>query len=426
MNAASGSNVRIVSGKGVRYTLDDGREVLDASNTAGVLGHAHPAMVAAIRSAASNAPAINEGWIWDDREQAAEDLIQLAFGGHGEWVGGVRFFVSGSEANDAALSLSQALTGRKALATRERAYHGMVGLARDLTVQPHWHGGLSIVGARSQTVPKTVPVRILPAPNSALYESSQKVRSTAIQLASVGDQLADVAATIIDYTQGGIYYDAEYQDLLASAIRDADSLWIADEVVTGLGRMGRWFAFEGGRSRPDIVTLGKSLGGGAAPVGAVVVSKDLMKELGRKSWQTYSTFRGHPMCVAAVRAYLRVVSEDGWFERVHLLEDLLKRRLLEIAHRHSSVRRIDGRGLHWTIELHGPDWRIWEANDEKPPIASQVANAALQAGVLIGTSGEQTSLFLAPPLIMSPDDLEKVVCALDYGLSSVEPRLYNN
>lgn len=94
----------------------------------------------------------------------------------------------------------------------------------------------------------------------------------------------------------------------------------------------------------------------------------------------------------------------------------MERRLIEIAERHPSVARVDGRGLHWTVELHGPDWRTWEANTTEAPIASLVAAKALDAGAMIGTSGEQTSLFLAPPLIISEKELDLILEALDEGL----------
>ncbi len=415
LNAGREPLVKIVGGQGVRFHLADGRKVIDGSNTGGALGHAHPDMVQAVRDAAAT-PVVNEGWFWAEREKAAEDLIATAFDGEHDWVGAVRFFLSGSEANDLALTLAQAMTGRTALATRERAYHGMTGLARQMTVQPHWHGGLALRDGGSRLVPNPVPVRTIPAPVGAKYGLLDDTRSNAERLSGLDTTLADIAATLIDYTQGGVYYDADYQDLVAEACRRSGSLWIADEVVTGLGRSGRWFAFQGGSSRPDMVTLGKTLAGGAAPAGAVVLSKELVAELGDKSWQTYSTFRAHPVAVAAMRANLRVVVRDGLIERAAELSAQLERGLVAIAQRHPSVARVDGFGMHWTIELHGPDWREWRADTSEPPIASRVAGRALDAGALIGTSGEQTSLFLCPAMVIADSELDELLAALDHGL----------
>ena len=118
-NAGKRQSMRVVGGEGVRFELDDGRRVIDGSNTGGPLGHRHPDLVAAVRRAADS-PVVNDGWLWAEREEAARDLIDIAFKGEESWIGAVRFFLSGSEANDLALTLSQAITGRSAIATRER------------------------------------------------------------------------------------------------------------------------------------------------------------------------------------------------------------------------------------------------------------------------------------------------------------------
>ncbi|MET0967707.1 MAG: aminotransferase class III-fold pyridoxal phosphate-dependent enzyme [Tardiphaga sp.] len=421
LNAGDSAPLTVVGGEGVYFHLQDGRRLIDGSNTGGGLGHRHPRMVEAIRNAADT-PMVNEGWTWIGREQAAEDLISTAFKGEEDWVGAVRFCISGSEANDMALSLCQALTQRTALATRERAYHGLVGLSRSMTVQPHWHGGLAVHAGGSQLPAPMTEVRVLPAPDGAIYGATDN-RPAKPLLADAGTTLKDTAATIIDYTQGGHYYDADYQDEVARHAADAGSYWIADEVVTGAGRAGRWFAFQGAQSRPDIVTLGKSLGGGAAAVAAVVVSKRIVEQLRGKSWQNYGTLRGHPISMAAVSAYLKTVTDEGILAHVRTLESYYARRLREIAGRHPSVKRVAGQGLHWTVELHGPDWRHWAADTMENPIASRGAPRALNPGAGIGTSGEQTSLFIAPPLVISEAESELLLQALDHGLELADQEL---
>jgi 4-aminobutyrate aminotransferase-like enzyme len=238
--------------------------------------------------------------------------------------------------------------------------------------------------------------------------------------------MKDAAAVVVDYTQGGIYHSAEYQDTVADAAEETGTLWIADEVVTGFGRTGRWFGFEGGESRPDIITLGKPLAGGAAPAGAVVLSSRVAAMLDRERWQTFSTFRGHPVMIAAMRAHLRVHAREDFVSHIQELDRVFAEGLAKIADRHPSVVRVDGRGLHWTIELEGPDWRDWRADVSEAPLASQVANKALDAGALIGTSGEQTSLFLAPPFIIEQPEVEALLDALDEGLALADEELERN
>lgn len=402
----------VVSAKGVWFELSDGRRVIDASNTAAPLGHAHPVIVEAIHGAAES-PAINEGWGWEPREEAAAELIKTAFRDE-DWVGAVRFFISASEANDAALALSQALSGRTGIATRQRAYHGGVGLARETTTQPHWHGGLSSVESGVSAPPRLAKVGEVQAPVSARVKGDEKF------LGENWDEetsriLGESAAVLLDYSQGGIYHQAEYQDRIAKAARDAGTIWIADETVTGFGRTGDWFQFQSGESRPDIVTMGKCLAAGGSAAGAMVLSKDLHERLGGRSWQTYSTFRGHPIQVATTKAHVQESNRIGLYKKAREFDQIVFDRLTRIAADHPSVRRIDGRGLHWTVELHGPSWEQWRGQ-EAEPMASRVASAALAEGALFATSGEQTSIFIAPPLIVSEEELGLLLDALDKAL----------
>jgi 4-aminobutyrate aminotransferase-like enzyme len=402
----------VTGGEGVWFQLAGGGGVTAATNPPPPLGHGHPEIVEAVRRAAS-APVVNEGWGWEERDEAANDLVQTAFGSE-SWVGAVRFFISASEANDAALSLAQAVTGRSDLATRERAYHGSVGLARELTIQPQWHGGLA-GPSRSRVPPRLATVHKIPAPTSSRVTGQPDPTAGDDWIDDARAKLRRSAAVLLDYSQGGTYHSPGYQDRIAEMCRDAGALWIADETVTGFGRIGGWFQFQHADSRPHMVTMGKCLAAGGAAAGAIVLSKTLLDQIEGTSWQSYSTFRGHPVEVAAIRAHLRVSARDRIFERAIGLDALMLSHMEEVANAHPGVKRIDGRGLHWTVELQGPDWRTWRG-EESEPLASRVASRALEADVLIATSGEQTSLFIAPPLIVSEPELEKIFDALHHGL----------
>jgi 4-aminobutyrate aminotransferase-like enzyme len=117
-----------------------------------------------------------------------------------------------------------------------------------------------------------------------------------------------------------------------------------------------------------------------------------------------------------------VSERDGIYNRARDLDADMLRRMHEIADAHPSVRRIDGRGLHWTVELHGPDWREWRG-DEPEPLASRVAARSLEAGALIATSAEQTSLFVAPPLIVDDEELDAIFAALSHGLELADAEI---
>ena len=227
---------------------------------------------------------------------------------------------------------------------------------------------------------------------------------------------------LADYSQGGIYHQPGYQDELAALSRDAGALWIADETVTGLGRVGHWFQFQAAESRPDVVTMGKGLAAGGAPGGAAVLSRELVERIEEAGWQSYSSYRAHPLEVAAIAAHIRISARDGLWRRARDFDELIAGEMRRLADAHPGVSRIDGRGLHWTIEFHGPSWREWEGHDPNP-LASRVAARTLEAGVMIATSGEQTSLFIAPPLIVEEDELMKILAAVDHGLELADAEL---
>lgn len=419
----AGSQPFIVSGEGVWLTLDDGRKVIDATNTAAPLGHSHPEIVEAVRKAAY-APALNEGMRWGPRESAADALLETYFDGE-DWAGAVRFFVSAGEANDVIGALCQALTGRTPLATRERAYHGGVGYARELTVQPQWHGGVSYRD-HIEASPRMAEIIEMPAPIGARIAGPKPDREGDLAaINAAAPRLSGAAALFLDYSQGGIYHQPWYQDRMAELAREAGAVWIADETVSGFGRMGYRFQFQAGDSRPDIVTMGKGLAAGGSPGGAAVLSKELVERLGNGIWQSYSSYRAHPIQVAATEAHVRVSQRERLWERAASFDDLMAAGMTEIANRHPGIARIDGRALHWTIELHGPDWREWEGRDPNP-LASRIAARIQDAGVLIATSGEQTSLFVAPPLIVEEAELKQILEAVDHGLDLADEELERN
>jgi 4-aminobutyrate aminotransferase-like enzyme len=179
-------------------------------------------------------------------------------------------------------------------------------------------------------------------------------------------------------------------------------------------------SFQRGEARPDLVTLGKGLAGGAAPAAAVVLSQRVAEMLEGQLWQSYSTFRGHPVSVAAVSATLRRIDQDDLVERADSVDAEMRTRLNEIASQHPSVRSVDGLGLHWTVELRGRDWRDWHADTSEITPADRIVEAAMDQGVLIATSAEETSLFIAPPLVVSDAEIDMILKGLDHALGAAD------
>jgi 4-aminobutyrate aminotransferase-like enzyme len=412
-------SMQAVSGRGTRLTLADGRIVIDAGSMSScLLGHCHPEIVAAVQSAAT-AVYVNDTVGFEPREQAAQDILGIAFEGE-RWADSVALFVSASEAVDLGLELAQILTGRKTLVSRQGSYHGAVGLAREVSQHPLWGAALASPSGGVWQRPRLADTRRLPAPICGRVTNLDGHDCRTTCLAGATEALANSAAVIMDYSQGGTVPSAQYQDVLAEAARKAGALWIADETVTGLGRMGRGFAFQRGDSRPDMVTMGKGLTGGAAAAGALILSRGMVDAIDHRRWMTGSTFRGHPLAVAAMSAVIAVIHRDELVERAARLGAGLGCELRSICASHPSVREVVGEGLLWFIQLAEPDpgWTedAWAGDGEHVALSQIVSDAVLERGVIIPAfSGER--LWLVPPLVISEAELSSAAEALDHGLT---------
>jgi 4-aminobutyrate aminotransferase-like enzyme len=407
----------ISEGQGATVRLGDGRQVIDCGSiSAALLGHQHPDLVAAVQ-AASLAPYVSDGIGHPAREQAAHDLLEIAFRDE-PWAAAVRFCNSASEANDMALSLARTITQRMPLVARHVGYHGGVGLAREVSDSPLWDGGLAARSGGS-TAPPDIgrDVRLLAgAPTSAPGVDGP---DTAELLDGAPELLDGAAAVIVDQGANGlVFVDGEYQDRLAALASAAGALWISDEAVTGLGRLGRSFAFQMGSSRPDIVTLGKGITAGAAPGGAVVISEGVAELLDGQRWMTYSTFRGHAVTAAAISATVRCIDRDGLIARAGELGAWFKQELLRLADRHPCAITVRGEGLHLSLELRGDaahEFRRWHGDGRARPVAEQLSEEILDHGALVAAYSGLT-LWFVPPLVITREQLELVLDATDKGL----------
>jgi 4-aminobutyrate aminotransferase-like enzyme len=411
--------LQAIRGRGTQLTLADGRTVLDVGcMSANLLGHCHPEVVAAVQAAAES---VNVGDMvgYPPREQAVDDILDIAYRGE-DWAGSVALFVSSSEAADLGLALAQMLTGREPLVCRRSSYHGGVGLAREVSHHPLWNTSLAALAGGVLARPSIAQTREIPMPECARVTAGPDHDCSVACLTGAPEALRDAAAVIMDYSQGGAVPSAQYQDTLAGMARSAGALWIADETVTGLGRMGHGFAFQRGSTRPDMVTMGKGLTAGAVPAGALILSEDVVDAIGKRRWMTSSTYRGHPLAVAAMSASVRVIDREGLVERAARLGKMLGPELASIAAAHPCVRGVIGEGLSWLINLAEPDAALaeddWYGDGQHAGMTNAVHRAMLDQGVLIPEfSGDR--LWIVPPLVISEGDLATALEALDSALA---------
>jgi acetylornithine/N-succinyldiaminopimelate aminotransferase len=349
----------------------DGHSYLDLVGGIAVsaLGHAHPAIVAAVTEQAGRLVHISNLYLHEPQVLLAERLIGLL------GVDGRVFFAnSGAEANEAAIKLVRRLQGseRPVFVAAEHSFHGRTMGALSLT------GKSSI---REPFAPFGLDVRFVP------YGDADALRAAVTP---------DCAAVFLEPTQGegGVVPPPEgYLRTARVACDAAGALLVLDEVQSGVGRTGGWFAFQREDVIPDVITLAKGLGGGL-PIGACIGFGDSATAL--KTGDHGSTFGGNPIACAAALAVLDTIERADLLENVKHVGAVLAHGIEAIDH--PLLTGVRGSGLWLAAVLAGDH-------------AAAVTTAARQAGFLVNAV-QPDAVRLAPPLILTAAEAEEFTAAL--------------
>lgn len=355
--------VTLVAGRGCAVVDDAGREYLDlvAGIAVNALGHAHPALVAAVSHQIATLGHTSNLAITEPALRLSERLAGLA-----DPAGGARVFLcnSGAEANEAAFKLAR-LTGRTRMVAAADGFHGRTMGALALTGQPA----------------KADPFRPLPGEVTFVPFGDAAALAQAVA--------GDVAAIVLEPIQGEAGVVVAPPGYLAAARRiadDAGALLVLDEVQTGIGRTGHWLAHQAphhGSVRPDVITLAKGLGGGL-PIGAMI----RLEHPGTPAFPPGShgsTFGGNPVSAAAALAVLDTISSEDLLANARARGEQLR----SAARRIPGVREARGAGLLVGVVLESAHAKAVEA-------------AARAAGVLVNAAAPDV-IRLAPPLILSAE-----------------------
>ena len=303
----------IVGGEGARLHTDDGRSILDMSSLAECsnLGHQHPRIVTAIRAQAEKLCFVTNAWGAEPRAQLAALLLERT----GYAGGRVFFTLGGTDANEHAVKFARQASGKPRgwIVTRDRSYHGASYAAMALSGDAR---------TRAQADPEAFRVLHVPPPYS--YRCPYGTRTDAECGAAAAARIAEVigergarevAAVLMEPNAGtnGIIAPDSFWPALRRATHEAGVCLIADEVMSGFGRCGEWFAWQryGEAARPDLMTLAKGLTGAHLPLGAVVLSAQIARALEPQMLYTGLTYCGHPLsCAAGVAALESYLEED--------------------------------------------------------------------------------------------------------------------
>ncbi|HEX7662005.1 MAG TPA: acetylornithine transaminase [Pseudonocardiaceae bacterium] len=370
MNSYGTPSLALVRGEGVWLWDADGNRYLDLVGGIAVsaLGHAHPAVIAAVTDQIGRLSHVSNIYISEPAVALAERLLDLAgVAGNGR----VFFCNSGTEALETAFKIARR-TGRAKVVSAERGFHGRTMGALTLTGQP---------SKRAPFEPLVPGVSYVPYGDAAALE------------AIVDDDTAAVVLEPIQGEAGAIVPPPDYLRAARSITAKHGTLLILDEVQTGIGRTGSWFAFQQAGVTPDVFTLAKGLGGGL-PLGACVgigAAGDLLQP-----GQHASTFGGNPVCCAAGLAVLDTIAAEGLLDHVAALGKEIASGI-ESLH-HPLVDSVRGNGLLLGMQLRDPK-------------AAKVADAGRAAGYLLNAV-QKDVVRLAPPLILERDQARDFVTAL--------------
>lgn len=362
----------LVRAQGTRLWDSEGNEYIDCAAAQGWanVGHSHPKVTAALHAQADTLVASQESTYNDQRArwmQAMAGVLQESLG----WAEcHLHPSNSGTEANEAALKLARLVTGRPGIIATMRGFHGRT------------------MGALSTTWNKKYREPFEPLVPGISHVPYNNIEAMAEAISD------ETAAVIIELVQGegGVYLGAtEYFQALRRLCTERGVLLIVDEIQTGVGRTGKWLACEHHELSPDVITLGKSIGGGL-PLGVTAWHKAVGAF---KSATHGSTFGGNPLVCATSRAVIEVIAEEKLVERSAELGTWLMEALRSLPT--DQIREVRGLGLMIGIELRGK--------------VTPVLQKLLERGVFALPAGLNV-LRLLPPLVIESSDLEEVIEAI--------------
>ena len=411
-------------GRGITIRDAAGKEYIDASGGAAVscLGHSNPDVLAALHAQIDRLDYAHTGFFTTSvAEELADEMIRHAPDG----IGHVYFTSGGSEGVEAALKLARQYfvergeTRRRHFIGRLQGYHGntlgalSVGgnLWRRRAFGPILLGNVHHVspcydyrGRRSDETPEAYGGRLA-------QELSDKIDEL-----GGANVIAFIAETVVGATLGAVPPVPRYFSRVRKICDRHGILLILDEVMCGMGRTGTLHACEQEAVTPDLMVVAKGLGGGYAPIGAVMVGEKIVQALadGSGFFQHGHTYMGHPLACAAALAVQRVIRRDNLLAKVRAQGSHLGRRLKERFGNHPFVGDVRGRGLFQAIELVA-DRGTKEPFDPAQKLHARIKQAAMDRGLMVypmggtvdGARGDH--VLLAPPFIVDPATIDTIV-----------------
>ena len=407
-----------VAGAEGRHFWDyDGKRYLDfASQLVNVsIGHQHPKVVAAIKEQAEKLCTIGPPMATEARSTLARLLAEITPGDLQ-----MSFFTNGgAEANENAIKLARWYTGRHKVIARYRSYHGATAGAITLTGDPRrWPAEPGIPGVVRMLDPYTYRC---PAghPDPCPVCSGGPHLEEILQYEGPQNVAAVILETIVG-TNGVIVPPDGYLRSIREVCDRHGIMLIADEVMAGFGRSGKWFAVDNWDVVPDILTVAKGINSGYVPLGAMIVRKHIADWVRDKYFAGGLTYSGHPLACASGIASIEAFKEEGIVENSAEMGRVFAEQLRALHEKHPSIGDVRGLGCFWGIELvknretREPLVPFNATGEAFAPVA-RMSKAALERGLYLMT--HWNVVMVCPPLTITRDEIDEGVAILDEALA---------
>lgn len=412
--------IEVVRGEGPYLWDSGGKRYLDFHSGWAhlVLGHQPPRVIAAVVEQAQRLCNVTPDYAHGPAARLGERLAAVTPGDLTK-----TFFTGGgTDAVETAIKMARAYTGRQKIVSRYRSYHGntygagtLSGDPRRLPLEPAVPGVVRALDHYCYRCPFGLTY---PGCNVQCVSHIEEL----IQLEGPESVAAVIAEPVVS-ANGGLVPPVEYWPRLRAICDRYGILLIADEVVTGFGRTGRWFACQHWGVQPDLMVLAKGLTAGQMPLGAVIVRQPIADYFEEHYLPAGLTYQSHPVSCAAALATMEAIQADGLVERAERLGRHLWAGLQDLARRHPSVGDVRGLGLYGTLELvrnratREPLVR-WNATPAESQGTVELARRLMARGVRVALRWNR--LAVAPPLVVSEADIDFGLAAIDDGLTAAD------
>jgi taurine--2-oxoglutarate transaminase len=408
----------IVDAEDCHFIDADGKRYLDfsAQLMCVTLGHKNRAVVQAIQQQAEDLAFIGPGFATEVRARLAELLTEVLPKGLSKFF----FTTSGTEANEAAIKIARMATGKTKIISRYRSYHGSTMGSIAATGDPRrW---------AMEPAGKIPGVIFAPEVNCYKCPIGHTYPGCGIACAEYVEHMivneSDVAAVIVEPvvgTNGVLVPPPEYMPRLRKICDDRGVLLIADEVMSGWCRTGKWFAMDNWNVIPDILTTAKGITNAAIPLGLCATSGKIAAYFDDHFFSHGHTYEAHPLTLAPAIASINEMKRLKLAERAHEVGAYLGEKLAELKPRHPSIGEVRGIGMFWAVELvknqatKAPFNTGADKVSGKPLLVDRVAARMMNNGVYV--QAWMSHFVIAPPLIISREEIDHGVAALDEALS---------